>query len=152
MLPESPVLVQSLVRLASVRDDPQNTIGQQPLQSQGLRWRRCHPCIHLFLRPQNNGHGLRVDRAHLRVRIDAEEAEDAVGRLAFPNFVNRGPSGPDAGEAGERPCLVEVEPHRRFAAKPDVIRLGKAVERHQTATFDIQLATPMRRRLDCECG
>src|SRR5271166_9474 len=30
--------------------------------------------------------GLRVNRAHLLVRIDAEEAEDVVGRLALSDF------------------------------------------------------------------
>ena len=63
--------------------------------------------------------------------------------------------GPDAGEAGQRPIVIDREPD-------DVLFLGlwirlrrvfgEAVERHQAAVFRLQPAAPVRRRGVADVG
>jgi hypothetical protein len=42
--------------------------------------------------------------------VRRQEGVEVVGGLALSDFPDRRPIGPDAGEAGQRPGLVELEP------------------------------------------
>ena len=52
-----------------------------------------------------------MDGTDLGIRLSCEEGEDVVGRLAFLDLPDRRPIRPDAGEAGERPGIIQREPN-----------------------------------------
>lgn len=81
-----------------------------------------------------------MDGADLGVRLRREERVEIIGRLTFLDLPDRRPVGPDAGEAGEGPGLVEREPD---VAALGLVELAERVERHHAAVFGSQPSRPV---------
>ena len=132
-----------LVRAAG--NDPDRVVRQRPLQRLGLVPWRTHPDVAFLVRHQDDRHGLRVDRLDHGVRRRGKKAVDlmrAGDRFRFRPSVAL-ELGPDTGEAGQRPIVIDREPD-------DVLFLGhgvrlrrvfsETVERHQAAVFRFEPA------------
>jgi hypothetical protein len=127
------------VFLDAAGDDSERPVRKRPLQLQRLiRWRG-HPGLDFVRRGQDHRHSLRVDGADLGVRLRRQERVEIVGGFPF-DLADRRPVGPDAGEACERPGLVEREPD---IAALGLVEFAERVERHQAAVLQTHPPRPV---------
>ena len=126
-----------------------HVIRQRPLQRLGLIPWRAHPHVPYFVGGQDHRHGLGMDRLDDRVRRRRQKAVDQVragDRFRFRPIALE--LGPDAGEAGQRPIIINREPDDiLFLGLRVRLRrvFGEAVERDQAAVFWLQPAVPVQR-------
>ena len=86
--------------------------GKRPLHRLGLIPRRAHPDVAFLVCQQDDRHGFRVDGFDHGVRRRGEKAVHlmrAGNRFRYRSAVTL-ELGPDAGEAGQRPIVVDREP------------------------------------------
>src|SRR5258708_2635078 len=95
-------------------------------------------------RRQDDRHCFGMDNADLLVGFGREETEEVVRRLTFLDLSHGGPVCPEPGKKGQRPCLIEREPHRWLAAVRQRLVLAEARERHHAAVLDAEPTPPVR--------
>jgi hypothetical protein len=91
------------------------------------------------------GMALGMDRRDDRVRLGRKESEQVVRRLAFLDLAHRRPTGPDAGDEGERAAFIEGEPDRRPGTVRQDFILGETRERDDASALDAEPSSPVRR-------
>src|SRR5688500_12236836 len=105
--------VLRLVGPCAFGHDLEPVAGQRPLQLERyFRW--CgEPGLVLFRGGEDHRHGLRMDRPDDAVRLRGEKRVEqmlALNRLCL-GAAHARPGPPDACKSGERPVLVQREPH-----------------------------------------